>query len=279
MRDFRCGTSTYDGHKGVDFRVLSAAAAKAGVAVIAAAPGVVKGVRDGMQDAFSRETGKAGIADRECGNGMVLDHGNGWETQYCHLRQGSVVVKRGQKVERGDKLGEVGWSGLADFAHLHLSVRNDGKVVEPFTGRGQENACARDAAGAGLWDEAVTKGFPYVNGEILGAGFVGAVPGRAALEHDHTDVRPVTPDSPLLAIYARISNAREGDQVRMTADGPGGLTIRGVDTLKKNNQVQISAAGKKRTTADWPRGRYQGRVELLRDGAVIATRGIDLDLR
>lgn len=279
VRDFRCGNATYEGHKGIDFRVLSAAAARAGVPVIAAAPGVVKGMRDGMQDAFSNETGKAGITDRECGNGMVLDHGNGWETQYCHLRQGSVTVKRGQRVERGEKLGEVGWSGLADFAHLHLSVRKDGKPIEPFTGRGQENACTRGASGTGLWDDGLVQAFPYANGQILGAGFVEAVPARAALEHDHTDVKAVTPSSPLLAIYARIANVRASDQIRIVADGPGGFTIRGVDTLKANNQVQISVAGKRRAgEASWPTGRYQGRVELVRDGTVLTSTEVTLDL-
>ena len=151
--------------------------------------------------------------------------------------------------------------------------------IEPFTGRGQEGACARDSTGTGLWDEAVMQAFGYVNGQILGAGFVGAVPGRAALEHDHTDITPVTAGGPLLAIYARISNVREGDQVRMIGDGPGGLTIRGIDTLKKNNQVQISAAGKKRAGSDWPVGRYQGRVELIRDGTVIAKTELEMELR
>jgi hypothetical protein len=280
VRDFRCGTATYEGHKGVDFRLLSAAAAKAGVPVVAAAPGVVKGLRDGMADAFVRETGKASVADRECGNGMVIDHGNGWETQYCHLRQGSVVVKRGQRVERGEKLGEVGWSGLADFAHLHLSVRKDAQPIEPFTGRGQENACTPHATDSGLWDDTVTGAFPYANGQFLGAGFVEAVPGRAALEHDHRDVRPVTASSPLLAIYARIANVREGDQVRFIADGPGGFTIRGLDSLKAANQVQISAAGKRRSgNSPWPQGRYKGRVELIRDGVVLSSQAVQLDLR
>lgn len=277
-RDFRCGTATYDGHKGVDFRVLSAAAAKKGVPVLAAAPGTVKGVRDGMLDAFSRETGRAGITDRECGNGMVLDHGGGWETQYCHLRQGSVLVKSGQRVARGEKLGEVGWSGLADFAHLHLSVRKDGQVIEPFSGEGQTAACARDETEGGLWDEAARGAFPYANGMFLGAGFAQAVPGRAALEHDHDDVRQATRTGPMLLIYTRIANVRAGDQVRIAADGPGGFTIRGLDTLERPNQVQISAAGKKRGDAAWPAGRYSGRAELIRDGKVIAERIVSLDL-
>ena len=48
--DFTCGALTYDGHKGTDFALTSIAAMEAGVTVRAAAPGVVRGVRDGMPD-------------------------------------------------------------------------------------------------------------------------------------------------------------------------------------------------------------------------------------
>lgn len=280
VRDFRCGSATYDDHKGVDFRVLSAAAAKAGVPVIAAAPGIVKGVRDGMIDAFARETGKAGITDRECGNGMVIDHGGGWETQYCHLRQGSVLAKQGQRLERGDKLGEVGWSGLADFAHLHLSVRKDGKVIDPFSGRGQEGSCAREGGAGGLWNATVTSAFPYVNGQFLGAGLTEAVPSRAALEHNHLDFRQATVTSPMLVMFVRIANTRAGDQVRITVDGPQGFTIRGLESpFPTARQVHVAAAGKTRAAAPWPTGRYQGRGELIRDGAIIATTTLETDLK
>ncbi len=280
VRDFHCGSATYDDHKGVDFRVLSAAAAKAGVPVIAAAPGIVKGVRDGMIDAFARETGKAGITDRECGNGMVIDHGGGWETQYCHLRQGSVLAKQGQRLKRGEKLGEVGWSGLADFAHLHLSVHKDGKVIDPFSGRGQEGSCARDGGDSGLWDAAVTRAFPYVNGQFLGSGLAEAVPSRAALEHDHLDFRQATATSPMLVMFVRIANMRAGDQVRITVDGPQGFTIRGLEPpLPAARQVHVAAAGKARGAAPWPVGLYRGRGELIRDGAIIATTTLETDLK
>ncbi len=71
--DFRCGSATYDGHKGVDFRVLSVAAARQGVAVLASADGVVKGGRDGMADEIASAATRAGIGGRECGNGVVVD--------------------------------------------------------------------------------------------------------------------------------------------------------------------------------------------------------------
>ena len=120
-RDYACGARTYDGHDGTDFRVPSMAAVRAGVAVLAAADGVVAGVRDGMTDVSIRETGKEAVKNRECGNGLVLRHADGWETQYCHLAQGSVAVRRGQTVRAGERLGLVGLSGLTSKAAAHSS--------------------------------------------------------------------------------------------------------------------------------------------------------------
>src|SRR5512139_1973201 len=48
-RDYRCGSATYDGHDGTDIRVRSLADAGT-VSVVAAASGVVKAVRDGVED-------------------------------------------------------------------------------------------------------------------------------------------------------------------------------------------------------------------------------------
>ncbi|MEQ1614859.1 MAG: M23 family metallopeptidase, partial [Hyphomicrobiaceae bacterium] len=193
-QDFRCGHSTYKGHDGVDFRVLSAAAARQGIAVVAAAPGVVKGRRDGMADAFPREVGRDAIKNRECGNGVVIDHGGGWETQYCHMRQGSVKVTAGQQVERGTPLGDVGYSGLADSAHLHLTVRQNGKAVDPFTGKTPDGACLREgAATTALFDDSVLRAFPYADGIFLQTGFAARPLTWAELELDHTSGQQVAP--------------------------------------------------------------------------------------
>src|SRR5687767_225345 len=118
-KDYRCGIATYEGHKGTDFRVLSVKAAQAGVPVLASAAGRVTGARDGMEDRLVvTPQDEAAIKDRECGNGVVLDHGGGWETQYCHMRRGSLKVREGQNVAAGEPLGMVGFSGSAQFAHV-----------------------------------------------------------------------------------------------------------------------------------------------------------------
>jgi murein DD-endopeptidase MepM/ murein hydrolase activator NlpD len=98
--DYMCGHQTYDGHDGLDIRVPDLAAMARGVAVIAAAPGTVRATRDGMADVNVAEAGFESVANVECGNGVMVDHDGGWATQYCHLKEGSIAVRRGDRVER-----------------------------------------------------------------------------------------------------------------------------------------------------------------------------------
>jgi hypothetical protein len=282
--DFRCGSATYDGHKGVDFRLLSVAAAREGegVAVLAAADGVVKGGRDGMTDELAAPDRRAAIANRECGNGVTIDHGAGWETQYCHMLKGSVTAKPGDWIARGQKLGRVGYSGLAEFAHVHISVRHNGAMIDPFTASAGEAACRLDGAAgaAGLWDDNAARAFPYRNGEIIGAGFAGAPVTPLQLETDHR-IAPPDAASPALLLYARLVNLRVGDSVRFVLSGPDGLAHQQVTApLDRNKATFVVYTGKKLTKPRWPAGRYEGRVELLRQGAVVEHRVVEpLDLK
>jgi hypothetical protein len=107
VRDYACGAETYDGHKGADIRLRTTAEVAKGVGVLASAPGTVIGARDGMADHLVRtDADRAGVAALECGNGVRIDHGEGWITQYCHMRKGSIAVKKGDEVKLGAKLGE-----------------------------------------------------------------------------------------------------------------------------------------------------------------------------
>lgn len=274
-RDFSCGSATYDTHNGVDFRLLSAAAAKPGVSVLAAADGVVKGMRDGMTDAFLKEIGADAVKGRECGNGMVIDHGDGWETQYCHLKKGSVAVKSGQSVKRGERLGDVGFSGSADFAHVHLSVRHNGKPVDPFFPGADAGACDRQAKGPGLWRENVAAAFPYRNGELIAAGFAGAPVAHAALELDHLAVAPLEPSAAALVVYVRFLNLLKDDRIRIVIVGPNGSIFdQPSEPLATNKATYTQIGGRKRQSAVWPSGKYEGRIELLRGGAVVQSKTI-----
>ncbi|MGE0699486.1 MAG: M23 family metallopeptidase [Hyphomicrobiaceae bacterium] len=290
VRDFACGSATYDGHDGVDIRLLSAAAAKAGVAVVAPARGRVLRVRDGVGDAFARETGRAAIKGKECGNGLVVGHGGGLETQYCHLLSGSISVKPGQPVERGAVLGKVGYSGLADFAHLHFTVRRNGQVIDPFSGLagGKQGGAGADRCLAGaasappagsLWNAATAAHLPYRAAEVIQAGFAAAIPDWIALERDHASYAKAEPLSAGLVLFARVVNLGASDRIRLVAEGPGGYRVEHLAPPPgRQKAIFLSGAGRKRTTERWPAGRYTGKVEILRDGKPISASAVVLDL-
>lgn len=271
VRDFGCGTASYDKHTGTDFRLLSVEAAKAGVAVKASAAGVVKAVRDGVADALIRDTKGEDIKGRECGNGVLIEHGDGWETQYCHLKQGSLKVSAGDKVERGAVLGDVGYSGMADFAHVHLTVRHSGKIIDPFLPDSVNGACARDVTSAGMWVPQEIARFPYRAGIIAHAGFAGALPDKDVLEKNHAEVELMTPTSAALVFYGRMLNLSAGDRIRITITGPGGTLVEHLsEPLERPRALHLASLGKKRRDARWVAGRYTGQVEIVREGAVTA---------
>jgi Peptidase family M23 len=280
IKDYMCGSATYDQHSGVDFRLLSAAAViKTPVPVLAAADGTVKAVRDGVADVFFKKAKPQDIAGRECGNGVIIDHGNGWETQYCHLHQNSVHVAKGQAVKRGDQLGDAGYSGMADFAQVFLSVRHDGKVVDPFL-PDADGKCDPNARGPGLWEPMAAAAFPYNSGEMIGADFAGAPPDVSALEVNDRDVVPLTPTSPTLVLYGRFINLKKGDRVHFVATGPrGAIFDEFAQPLGKNKATFVAFTGKRLGNDPWPTGHYDGRVALVRDGGVIATNLVTFEMK
>jgi len=63
------------------------------------------------------------------GNMITLDHGYGLVTRYAHCSK--ILVARGQRVKRGQKIALVGSTGLSTGPHLHYEVWVNGKPVNP----------------------------------------------------------------------------------------------------------------------------------------------------
>jgi len=95
-------------HNGIDLK------AKEGVSVLAAAGGkVVKA---------SNEEG--------WGNLVVVEHGDGFESWYAHLKDFNVTA--GQGIQKGQTIGHVGNTGNSTGPHLHFEIRLEGKCVNPL---------------------------------------------------------------------------------------------------------------------------------------------------
>ena len=65
------------------------------------------------------------------GNVIRIDHGNGIQTLYAHLKSGSICVKTGQYVTRGQQIAQIGSTGYVTGPHLHFEVRVNGNRVNP----------------------------------------------------------------------------------------------------------------------------------------------------
>ena len=263
-RDYMCGRLTTDGHDGVDIRLRAIADMARDVPVVAAASGTVLRVRDGMADRNVRELGQAQLQSRLAGNGVVIDHGGGWETQYSHLKQGSVAVRPGQSVKAGDRIGFVGMSGNAEFPHLHFEVRRNGATVDPFVGDGWAGGCGQ--AGQSLWAADARRQLAYVPSGILSVGFAQS-PDEARIARD----RPVSPNlqsaAPALILWADVFGARDGDtQIFQITDPSGQLIHDHQARIVRGGLSWVAYSGLRRPAGGWRQGNYTGRYQLIRDG-------------
>ncbi len=64
------------------------------------------------------------------GNYVVIDHGGGFTSVYAHCSK--LYMKKGQKVDKGDKVGLVGMTGTATGYHLHFELRQNGEKLDPL---------------------------------------------------------------------------------------------------------------------------------------------------
>ena len=95
-------------HTGMDF------SAKTGTPIYATGDGKISKVRRSR---------------RGYGNHVIIDHGYGYKTLYAHMSK--MLVKKGQRVKRGEVIGLVGSTGTSVAPHVHYEVKKDGKKVNP----------------------------------------------------------------------------------------------------------------------------------------------------
>lgn len=271
--DYACGKLAYDGHDGTDIGLASLGDIQRGVPVFAAAPGTVRGVRDGMQDALVSEIGKEAVKDRECGNGVLIEHAGGWQTQYCHMRKGSVSVRAGQTIEAGALLGQVGLSGSTDFAHLEFIVRKDGKTIDPF--RGLEGGPECGPGVKPLWDAAALQALAYGPAPYR----IGVAPRAPKYDEVLKDRFPgdvLSGRAEAIVLWAEFNGLAPGDILHMTLIGPDGRQMAShSETMAAAKVRQFLFIGKKRTEPAWPKGDYDGLASVERkDGPGAGTREI-----
>jgi len=128
----------YDGHTGTDYLLIGdfGDMDRHPSPIIAAADGVVGSTEDGHYDKCHID----GL-DISCdghpiiANHVIIEHEEGYQTRYWHLRTNSVSVSVGDVVSCGTPIGEVGSSGISSKPHLHFGLEDSqGRVIDPYAG-------------------------------------------------------------------------------------------------------------------------------------------------
>ena len=278
FKDYSCGRQSADGHDGTDIRLRSTADVKNNVAVLAAADGIVTGRREGMADQLVKSPSiPAAIKDRGCGNGVLLEHLNGWQTQYCHMKRGSVRVRKGDEVRAGDVLGAIGYSGAAGFAHVEFVVRKNGKPIDPFAGPGADTGICGPGV-TPLWRAGVMEGLKYRPGQVLDVGFAAGKVSLNEVETGAVQGFVPAPESPALVAWGWAINLEKGDRLVTVLKGPEGEVNRNSITLTRRKAQYMLFAGKKRKGDRWPSGRYTAFFGVIRDGEPILRAGRPFDM-
>jgi len=115
-----------DASKSADYAIY-------GAQVISAGDGTVESVVDGLPDQKPGELPANSTLPEADGNNAVINLGGGLYVLYAHLQEGSLKIKKGDKIKQGDVIGLVGNSGNTSAPHLHFHVM-DGP--SPLTSEG-----------------------------------------------------------------------------------------------------------------------------------------------
>lgn len=268
-----CSSETYDGHDGTDFRVPNVTS---DIDVVAAAAGVIVAVRDGLDDRLATTPELiAAVSKIECGNGVLIKHEGGFETQYCHMKKGSVVAKVGLKVDAGTILGNVGYSGAAAFPHLHLSVRHNGEKLDPFSGPDSQDCHTPPQS---LWVPSAAQTLTYQPISLMNLGWAaGPVSAEQLDQGSLTSFKPAL-NAPALVGYGRLINLKKADELTLAVTGPGGEVAKNKQTPYHDKAQYVLFAGNK-IHADWQAGTYKVKIEVLREGKTILSQASDVKVK
>ena len=264
--DYRCGVKSSDGHSGTDFALVDFKQMDTGVRVIAAADGRVQAIRNTRPD--QPYVPGTDLNGQECGNAVRIDHGNGYQSVYCHMKLGSVRVTPGQRVLKGQVLGEVGLSGLTNYPHLHLTITQGAHVIDPFAPTAT-NACSETLET--LWLETPT----YSDAGLFTVGISDAVPELDAVQSGAARRETLSPRDPMV-LYAHAFHGNRLDRIEMTLAGPDGVVFEHTARLDEDRPQAMRAYGKRAPSTGWDKGAYRGYARLMRGDTILAVRHADV---
>ncbi len=150
------------------------------------------------------------------------------------------------------------------FAHVHLQVTKDDKVVDPFLAE-DKTACTKD--GPTLWSKEAKAALSYQEGVVLGLGF--ADHGLDIVELETGAAMKVPSAQTPMVAYVWAINLQKGDIVQIALIKDGAVVQNNSDTLDRSKAQFMLFAGKKAPPTGWPKGSYKAAAKVSRGGKTV----------
>lgn len=263
-QDYMCGGSAQDGDVFLRIALPDASSIPVGVPVLAAADGKIADIADGVPDRIIADRTQLQTGTSNCGNGVVIDHGGGMQTAYCHMREKSVRVVRGQSVRKGDILGFAGQSGLALWPQLGFSIHSGGYFVDPISGASTAEGCGlKPRPLIALQDEFMK----YQPAAIVSLGFsttpvsdidlaTGRAPRFAAIDKSE----------PAITLWGMVLGVHKGDQVEVRLRDPRGRSFYYTKDVANADSARMPInVTRRRGYTNWRTGLYTGDIIVTRE--------------
>lgn len=264
--DYKGGKQTYDGHTGTDIAIKNLSIMKQGIDVTAAQSGFVIATRDGMPDKNALSQDLNQLQNIGCGNRVAIKHTGGWVTDYCHMKNGSIKVKKGDFVTTGQTIGQIGLSGLTEFPHLHINVQQGTQFLDPFTGfekyiKGSKNP---------LWDKNTLQQLIYKPLVIYNIGVSNEIPTFLNIRNEKYKNNQISSSSDMILIWIDAMHVEVNDTIDILVKNPMGTTFINKNAIiDKANAKKLMYVGKRKSGNGFAKGNYNVQISFKRPGANI----------
>lgn len=261
--DYKNGRQTYNEHTGTDIAIKNIDQMKQGVDVVAAANGFVIATRDGVPDRNALAQDINQLQNIGCGNRVAIKHSGGWITDYCHMKNGSIRVHKGDFITTGQTLGQIGLSGLTEFPHLHINVQQNNQFYDPFTGSERYSRGNNP-----LWGQNILPQLTYKPLVIYNVGISNEIPTLLNIRNEKYKNNQINSNSDMIIIWLDAFHIEKGDLINVIVKNSNGASFLTENVVISNsNAKKLMYVGCKKPINGFTKGTYNVQISFKRPGA------------
>ncbi len=269
-----CGQLPFSTKDGVMFIAKHDALVRDGIKILASQNGKVKAVRSNVDD-----QDKSTVSIAPCGNGIIVTHANGYETQYCYLHKDTIKLKKGDKVKEGQELGLMGMSGNINYPAMLFTLKRKNKHIDPFTNNHKSEDCVYNHDKS-LWNPETIKTMIHSETIITNYGFTTEEPEIAKARNGDYNTMTIAGNTNIIGYFIDLIGVYEGDLIIIEMLSPDGYKI--VSYQKKFvdfNPRAFAHIVYKNQSQKLNEGEYKISFKLLRQGSIIIEKQDSLNIR